>query len=108
MGLVPKKTKADYHIFRHISVVKVVGFIFTIAGASELGDFFVAAKLKIPFIIFCSIEFLILSGNSPSDPTKCFAAAWFDWIRYSFAKKTIRIEESEVTDNENVFKAKDE
>ena len=46
MGLVPKKTKADYHIFRHISVVKVVGFIFTIAGASELGDFFVAAKLK--------------------------------------------------------------
>lgn len=79
----------------------------TLAAASQLGDIFVSPKLKIPFIIFCCIEFLILSGGSPSDPTKSFVAAWFDWLKYAFAKNKMYTDKSEVKhNNENVFEAK--
>ena len=36
MGVVPKKTKTEQRIFRHINLTKIVGFIVTLLVASQL------------------------------------------------------------------------
>lgn len=86
MGLVPKKTKVGYHVIRHVNMIRVVGFIMTLALSAMLSELFVTPKLSVPFSVFCCIEFFILSGGSPSDPTKSFAAAWLDWFGCAFRK----------------------
>lgn len=101
MGLVPKKTKAEQRVFRHLNLTKIVGFIITLALASQISDMFVNPKLNIVFILFCCVEFFILSGKSPSDPCKCFALAWLDWLMYLFSPKTLS--GKEVENNEDVI-----
>ena len=89
MGVVPKKTKAEQRIFRHINLTKIVGFIVTLLVASKLSGMLVSSKLGIPFIIFCGAVFIIMSGKSPSDPCKCFAEAWLEWLSYLMTNKTL-------------------
>ena len=89
MGVVPKKTKTEQRIFRHINLTKIVGFIVTLLVASQLSGMLVSSKLGIPFIIFCSAVFIIMSGKSPSDPRKCFAEAWLEWLSYLMTNKTL-------------------
>ena len=81
MGVVPKKTKAEQRIFRHINLTKIVGFIVTLLVASQLSGMLVSSKLGIPFII--------MSGKSPSDPCKCFAEAWLEWLSFLMTNKTL-------------------
>lgn len=89
MGVVPKKTKTEQRIFRHINLTKIVGFIVTLLVASQLSGMLVSSKLGIPFIIFCSVIFLIMSGKSPSDPCKSFAEAWLEWLSFLMTNKTL-------------------
>ena len=55
MGVVPKKTKAEQRIFRHINLTKIIGLIVTLMVSSQLANIMVSPKLGIPFIIFCSV-----------------------------------------------------
>lgn len=65
MGVVPKKTKAEQRIFRHINLTKIIGLIVTLMVSSQLANIMVSPKLGIPFIIFCSVIFLIMSEKAP-------------------------------------------
>lgn len=98
MGVVPKKTKAEQRIMRHISVTKIVGFIMTLALSKLFGDMFVHSSVRILFIIFCSVEFFIVTSDSPSDPTKKFYAGWLDWIGFILLGRKKYVKEEEVRD----------
>lgn len=98
MGVVPKKTKAEQRIMRHISVTKVVGFIITLAFAKLFSDMFVHSSVRLLFIIFCSVEFFIFTSDSPSDPTKKFYAGWLDWIGFILSGKKKFVKKEGVRD----------
>lgn len=49
MGVVPKKTKAEQRIFRHINLTKIIGLIVTLMVSSQLANIMVSPKLGIPF-----------------------------------------------------------
>ncbi|MCD7741517.1 MAG: hypothetical protein LUI06_04875 [Ruminococcus sp.] len=103
MGLVPKKTKAEFRIWRSITLTRVVGGILTLAISSQISDMLVYSKLNMVFIIFCCIIYIILSGSSPSDPTKKFAAAYLDWIRFLFSRKKIyREDKKDAKENKKI------
>ena len=105
MGVVPKKTKAEQRIFRHINLTKIVGLIVTLMVSSQLANIMVSPKLGIPFIIFCSVIFLIMSGKSPSDPCKSFAEAWLEGLRFLMTNKTLHKHQGGEINDEEIIDA---
>lgn len=105
MGVVPKKTKAEQRIFRHINLTKIIGLIATLMVSSQLSNLMVSPKLHIFFIIFCSVIFLIMSGKSPSDPCKCFATAWLEWLSFLMTNKTLHKHQGGEVNDEKIINA---
>ena len=97
MGVVPKKTKAEQRIFRHINLTKIVGLIVTLMVSSQLANIMVSPKLGIPF--------LIMSGKSPSDPCKSFAEAWLEWLSFLMTNKTLHKHQGGEINDEEIIDA---
>ena len=89
MGVVPKKTKTEQRIFRHINLTKIVGFIVTLLVASQLSGMLVSSKLGIPFIIFCGAVFIIMSGScrSAGKPVRNLCSGNFRRFRRRFGNR---------------------
>ena len=108
MGVVPKKTKAEQRIMRHISITKVLGFIITLSLAYMIGDMFIYQKVSMLFIIFCVAEFFIVTSKSPSDPTKNFFAGWLDWLGFTLSRKQKFVNKKEEDKLENIVEVEKE
>lgn len=96
MGMVPKTTKSEIKLYKNIGVVKFFGFLGTIVGSVYLGGFlFKSVLLKILFVVFCTLVFIICSFKSPTDPSKSFFKGLIDYLKFFIHKKDVYSENSE-------------
>lgn len=88
MGLVPKKARSDIKLYKSFTIQRVLGLIITIVIATALSNI-VVERLRILFIIFLVINFLVLSGKSVEDGNKPFYVGLKQWISYRLKHKSM-------------------
>lgn len=88
MGLVPKKARSDIKLYKSFTIQRVLGLIITIVIATVLSNI-VVERLRILFIIFLVINYMILSGKSVEDGNKPFYVGLKQWLSYRLKHKSM-------------------
>lgn len=85
-GLVPKKTKASTTVVKGLNSQRFFGLFIVLVLSNIIGDI-IGGWLKILFMGFCIIVFLILTAKSPSNPTKSFYMGLLEFLNFKCGNK---------------------
>ncbi len=88
MGLVPKKARSDIKLYKSFTIQRVIGLIIAIVIATVLCNL-VVERLRIIFILFIIVNYLVLSGKSVEDGNKPFYVGLKQWLSYRFKHKSM-------------------
>jgi uncharacterized protein YacL len=90
MGMIPKSTKSDVKIWKGIGLMKFLGIIMTLMISFLIAPLlFSSGALKIFFIVFCVVVFIICTLKSPTDPNKSFIKGLMDFLKFKVRIKDI-------------------
>lgn len=90
MGMVPKSTKSDVKIWHNLGLLKCLGFAATIIMCFLLSSILFSSEvLKIGFMIFSGIVYIICNIKSPTDPNKIFLKGLSDFLKFKIRSKDI-------------------
>ena len=89
MGMVPKSTKSETKIWKNISFFKIIGIITTIMISLGFSQILFTGAMRVFFIIFCTVTFIICTMRSPTDPNKSFIRGLGDFLKFKFRAKDI-------------------
>ena len=87
-GIVPKQTKSEVKLMKGFDSQRFFGLLFTMM----VGYFFglvIGGWWKYLFVLFAVAVFFVGSMKSPTDPHKKFYQGLLDFLRFSFAEKTL-------------------
>ena len=86
MGMIPKKTKAETKVFKGLTAQRFLGLLMVLMVAAMIGSF-IGGVLQWVFVVFAVIVFFILTGRSPTNPSKTFFRGLLDFISFKFDVK---------------------
>lgn len=88
MGLMPKSITKEIKLFGGMSMMRIMGLVVVVSFVTGISEFLVIDKLKLPFTLYCIVNYLILTSRT-SNPKKVFAVAMIDGFKFMFSPKTL-------------------
>lgn len=86
MGMIPKKTKSETKVFKGLTAARFLGLFVVMMISSMIGAL-LGGIIQWIFIAFSIIVYFVMTGRSPTNPTKPFAKGLASFISFKFDNK---------------------
>lgn len=83
----PRKTKAQVKVWKSLTLNRIIGLIMALMISYIVGQIFVYMPLRIPFMIFITVVYMILSAAAPTNPQINFFTGIIRFLSFKASTK---------------------